>query len=98
MPRITVASIKRAVGEHYGIDIMERSNRREVSRPRQAAMYLSMLLTKHSNAHVSHLFERDHSTGWQARRSIEKVAGEQDEDLHKDMLDITRQLMSEASA
>lgn len=95
--RVTIATIKRAVSEHYGIDIAERTNRRDVARPRQAAMFLATRLTEASLPNIGRRFERHHTTVLDARERIAALS-QADIELHKDLLDITRFIFSEAQS
>lgn len=68
----TVAQIKGAVTRHYEIENIDIvSHRRDVSRPRQVAMYLSKKLTRNSYAEIGRRFGgRDHTTVIHAVREI----------------------------
>lgn len=62
---ILVADIQRTVAEHFGLPVstMREQNRvRDLSRPRQVAMYLSRRLTPLSTVVIGQRFNRDHST------------------------------------
>ena len=65
-PAITIAAIQQAVADHYGIsldDLKSRRRHREVTVPRQLAMYLARELTDASFPRIGQEFGgRDHST------------------------------------
>ena len=63
--RPTIAEIKRAVTDHYGLvpDALESRRRwRWVTHPRQLAMWLSQRLTQHSCVTIGTAFKRDPTT------------------------------------
>jgi len=73
-PRI--AEIQHAVADEFCIPVMEmKSERRarEVSRPRQVAMYLSKRLTAKSMPQIGGAFLRDHTTVMHAVRVVESL-------------------------
>lgn len=71
----TIAAIKQAVSAYYGLEATDLdSRRREVSRERQVAMYLSRNLTFKSLATIGHhIGRRDHSTVLHGIRQIEAL-------------------------
>lgn len=73
--KITVETIKNLVCRHYNItvaDIVSRSRKRAVVRPRQIAMYLSRRYTDAPLQVIGKSFNRYHATALHAIGSIEK--------------------------
>jgi chromosomal replication initiator protein len=71
----TVASIKRAVADHYDLPIEAMTRRctlKREARPRHLAVYLATRLTRHSYVRIGQLFDRDHSTVMHAMHQTEK--------------------------
>ena len=72
-----IAHIQQAVAAHFFIsqdEMRSASRAREVSRPRQVAMYLARELTLRSLPEIGRLFgNRDHSTVIHACKQIEKL-------------------------
>jgi hypothetical protein len=81
--RVMVADIQEAVSAAFQIPLaaMTSSRRaRQVARPRQAAMYLSRVLTGTSLPEIGRRFGgRDHTTVIHAIRQVEKRIGEDPE-------------------
>ena len=73
--RPTIARIKAAVAEEYGVSVLDlESDRRsaEVARPRQAGMWLCRRLTGASLPRIGRAFgDRDHTTVLHANRAVE---------------------------
>jgi chromosomal replication initiator protein len=71
-----IKSVMAAVAEYYDIslgDLLSSRRAREISRPRQVAMYLAKALTKHSLPAIGRMLERDHTTVLHGCRQIEKL-------------------------
>lgn len=72
---ITLDSIKRLVCKYYQVslsDLISRSRRRAIVRPRQVAMYLSRQYTEHSLQTIGKSFNRYHATTMHALKAVEK--------------------------
>jgi len=71
---VTIDNIQKTVAEHFKIriaDLLSKSRRRSVTRPRQIAMCLSKELTTHSLPEIGDAFGgRDHTTVLHACRKI----------------------------
>jgi hypothetical protein len=80
-PRQTVAvrEIINAVCKHYNVtvfDLMSQRRTKDISLPRQVAMYFCRNLTPHSFAEIGRRFGgRDHSTALHATQKIEGLLG-----------------------
>lgn len=80
-PRQTVAvrEIINAVCKHYDVtafDLMSQRRTKDISLPRQVAMYFCRKLTPHSFAEIGRRFGgRDHSTALHATQKIEGLLG-----------------------
>lgn len=80
-PRQTVAvrEIINAVCKHYDVttfDLMSQRRTKDISLPRQVAMYFCRTLTPHSFAEIGRRFGgRDHSTALHATQKIEGLLG-----------------------
>ncbi len=73
---ISIDAIKESVAMRYGIspeNLAERGNAREITHPRQVAMYLVRKLTKSALAEIGRSFGKHHTT---VLHSIRKVKGE----------------------
>ncbi|MDP9055308.1 MAG: chromosomal replication initiator protein DnaA [Acidobacteriota bacterium] len=84
--RITIDSIQRAVAEKFGVKpaaLKEKSNRKEIVLPRQAAMYLVKELTSASLPEIGRAFGGKHHTT--VIHSINKIDAQRanDPDLNK---------------
>jgi len=81
--RMTMAGIKEAVCEHFGLSMIEmESDRRsrDVARPRQVSMYLCKRLTHNSLPQIGNSHgNRDHTTVIHAVRQIERFRAEDPE-------------------
>lgn len=77
LPKIRVERIQQAVAEHFGVeraDILSARRTKEVTRPRQVAMYLSKKLTPKSLPEIGRRFGgRDHTTVLHGARKIERL-------------------------
>ncbi|BBO72584.1 chromosomal replication initiator protein DnaA [Desulfosarcina widdelii] len=72
---ITLDSIKRLVCKYYNVtltDLVSRSRRQAIVRPRQVAMYLSREYTEHSLQTIGKSFNRYHATTLHALKMVEK--------------------------
>jgi chromosomal replication initiator protein len=72
---ITLESIKRLVCKYYNVtlpDLISRSRRQSIVRPRQVAMYLSRRYTDHSLQTIGRSFNRYHATTLHALKAVEK--------------------------
>jgi chromosomal replication initiator protein len=72
---ITLDSIKRLVCKYYNVsltDLVSRSRRQAIVRPRQVAMYLSRQYTDHSLQTIGKSFNRYHATTLHALKAVEK--------------------------
>ena len=91
LPHVTVATIQLVVGDFYGLtrdQLLSRCARRQVSAPRQIAMYLAKHLTRQSYPNLGRRFgDRDHTT---VLHAVRKVASLRQSDprvaLHLDAL------------
>ena len=93
---VTIEEIQRRVAEHYNIKLADMSSprrARQVSRPRQIAMYLAKQLTTKSLPDIGRSFGgRDHTTVMHAVKKVEELASgdisfAEDIDLLKRMLE-----------
>lgn len=93
---VTIEEIQRRVAEHYNIKLADMSSprrARQVSRPRQIAMYLAKQLTTKSLPDIGRGFGgRDHTTVMHAVKKVEELAAgdisfAEDIDLLKRMLE-----------
>ena len=85
---ITIDNIQKLVAEYFKIrvaDLLSSRRTRSITRPRQIAMALSKLLTRHSLPEIGSAFGgRDHTTVLHACRKIEELRSEDrriDEDV-----------------
>jgi chromosomal replication initiator protein len=85
---ITIDNIQKLVAEYFKIrvaDLLSSRRTRSITRPRQIAMALSKLLTRHSLPEIGNAFGgRDHTTVLHACRKIEELRSEDrriDEDV-----------------
>ena len=72
---ITLDSIKKLVCKYYNVtltDLLSRSRRQAIVRPRQVAMYLSRQYTDHSLQTIGKSFNRYHATTLHALKTVEK--------------------------
>ena len=73
----TMAEIRQLVANHFDISehaIMSQQKGRNISRPRQLAMYYCRKYTQHSLPQIGDFFQRDHTTVMHACRAIMKAA------------------------
>ena len=92
---ITIDSIQKLVAEYFKIrvaDLLSSRRTRSITRPRQIAMALSKLLTRHSLPEIGNAFGgRDHTTVLHACRKIEELRSE-DRRIDEDVEILTRML------
>ena len=102
----TIASIQHAVAKHYSVTVAmlkeprptskRGMNNWDISRPRQVAMALSVLLTNHSYPRIGHYFGgRDHATVRYANVVVAKRRRE-DPKLHNFMRRLTLELVHQS--
>ena len=93
--QVTVEEIQRAVATHFNVKISDMHSARRhrgLARPRQAAMYLSKMLTSHSFPEIGRKFGgRDHTTVLHAVKKIEEIKAA-DRSFAEDIELITRRL------
>lgn len=93
---LTCQSIARVVCKHYAYSLDElRSSKRhkEISRARQAAMYLMKHLTDRSLNDIGHFFNRkDHSTGVHAVSKIHQLR-QNDSDFNRRIKQMEQEIM-----
>jgi len=73
--KITIDTIKKNVCKYYGIqvqDIISRSRRQSILRPRQVAMYLSRKYTDQPLQAIGRSFNRYHATALHSINAVEK--------------------------
>jgi chromosomal replication initiator protein len=96
----TVAEIKRAVAAELEIDVAamsepdgaQGSRLYDRARPRQLAIALSALMTRHSKARIGFFFgRRDHSTVFYARRAV-NARLRSDPELRAKAMNVLREL------
>ena len=77
---ITVEDVQRVVANHFSLtptDLRARSNSRRIAEPRQIAMYLARVLTKHSLPQIGKAFGgKHHTTVLHSIRKIENLSKE----------------------
>lgn len=89
--QITIDSVKKLICQHYKVtndDLVSKSRRSEIVRPRQMAMYLARHYTDCPLQFIGRAFNRYHATAIHAINSIEKAAKTNNE--VKNQLDILR--------
>ncbi|MBQ4874991.1 MAG: chromosomal replication initiator protein DnaA [Rickettsiaceae bacterium H1] len=92
--KITIEKIQKVVAEYFNIKISDmHSGRRlrNVTRPRQIAMYLCKLLTQKSLPDIGKKFGRDHATVIHANKRVESLIST-DEQLAEDVNLLMRKL------
>jgi chromosomal replication initiator protein len=76
--RVTVLLVQKIVARHFNMSVqqlLERTRRHSIARPRQIAMYLACELTQASLPHIGHRFNGfDHTTVMYARDRIKGLA------------------------
>jgi hypothetical protein len=80
---VSVCDMKRVVAEHFNIpvaDMTSASRKREVTRPRQIAMFFAREVGHKSYPNIGLMFGgRDHSTVIHAVRTVERLIAEHDD-------------------
>ncbi|MDR0897530.1 MAG: chromosomal replication initiator protein DnaA [Oscillospiraceae bacterium] len=94
--RITCEVVQQVVADYFSIslsDLREKRRSRQVSVPRQVAMYLTREMTEMSLTQIGAAFSRDHST---VLHACEKVAADAKTDfgLHSQLEDLRRAVKS----
>jgi len=92
---VTIDNIQKTVVEYFKIrmtDLLSKSRRRSITRPRQIAMSLAKELTTHSLPEIGDAFGgRDHTTVLHACRRI-KALRESENRIREDYLNLLRTL------
>ncbi len=94
---VTFDAIQRAVAEHYDVRLADMSSKRrarEVSVPRQVAMFLCRRLTRSSLPDIANAFSKTHATVLHAFRTVESRM-DVDPDLKRNVETISRKLSKE---
>lgn len=93
--QVSIDNIQRLVAEYYKIkisDLLSKSRKRSVTRPRQLAMALSKELTQHSLPEIGSAFGgRDHTTVLYACRKMKELQ-ETNADIQDDYKNLLRSL------
>lgn len=96
--RITVQLVQKVVARHYGMTVqqlLERTRRHAIARPRQIAMYLACAMTHASLPDIGQRFGGfDHTTIMYARDRIAALA-EQDPNLKAELDSVARAIRRE---
>jgi chromosomal replication initiator protein len=92
---VTIEQIQRVVSAHYKLRLEElksKNNSRQISFPRQVAMYLCKRLTKHSFPEIGREFGGKHHTT--VIHSVEKIDAlvSKDQNFHRVVSDLTDNL------
>lgn len=92
---VSIDNIQRTVAEYYKIkiaDLLSKSRKRSITRPRQLAMALSKELTQHSLPEIGDAFGgRDHTTVLHACRKMKELQ-ELNADIQEDYKNLMRTL------
>ncbi|QCE32100.1 chromosomal replication initiator protein DnaA [Acetobacteraceae bacterium] len=91
---IGIDEIKRLVGDEWNVRLAQMNGKqrsKKIARPRQVAMYLSKVLTRHSLPEIGKKFERDHTTVMHAIRRVEQEMAE-DPDFAEKVEQVQRML------
>lgn len=95
--QVTVERIQKKVVEHYGLRLADMTSKRRpnnIAFPRQVAMYLSRILTRHSLQEIGDAFGgRDHGTVIHACKTVENMM-EQNSSVKGAVEYLTKQLSS----
>ncbi|GEL07556.1 chromosomal replication initiator protein DnaA [Salisediminibacterium halotolerans] len=96
--KVTIQDVQSAVAAQFQIkveDLKAKKRTKTVAFPRQIAMYLAREMTDSSLPKIGHEFGgRDHTTVIHAHEKISKLFAADDEELQKNMQEITEQLKS----
>jgi chromosomal replication initiator protein len=97
--RVTVLVVQKVVARHYNMSLqqlLERTRRHAVARPRQVAMYLACKLTQASLPDIGQRFNGfDHTTVMYARDRIAELAGK-DPNFNAELEALARLIRREA--
>jgi chromosomal replication initiator protein len=97
--RVTVLVVQKVVARHYNMSVqqlLERTRRHSVARPRQVAMYLACKLTQASLPDIGHRFNGfDHTTVMYARDRIAELASK-DPNFNAELETLARLVRREA--
>ena len=92
---MSVENIQKTTAQYYNVKLSEllgKSRKRSIVRPRQMAMYLSKELTDKSYPEIGELFGgRDHTTVLHAHRKVTQLLAE-NSDLDEDRQKIVNKL------
>ncbi len=92
---VTIENIQKLVAEYFKIrvaDLLSSRRTRSITRPRQIAMALSKLLTRHSLPEIGSAFGgRDHTTVLHACRKVDELRND-DQRIDEDVETLTRML------
>ena len=95
-PEIQISDIAAAAARRFNLklsDLQGKKRSRSIALPRQIAMYLARRLTRHSLEEIGDYFGgRDHTTVLHANRLIAERR-DNDEELHKQLLDLEGRLI-----
>ncbi len=95
--KLSLENIQKKVCEYYNIkvsDLQSKKRSRNISRPRQLAMYLSKELTQHSLPDIGNFYGgRDHTTVLHACKTIKKLIDE-DTGIKEDYTNLSNTLNS----
>jgi chromosomal replication initiator protein len=96
--RVTVQLVQKVVARHYGMTVqqlLERTRRQSIARPRQVAMFLACRMTNASLPDIGQRFGGyDHTTVMYARERIADMA-EQDPVFKAELETIVRDVKRE---
>lgn len=99
--RVSISSIRDLVGEVFGVtneQMCGNQRGRNVARPRQIAMYLAYLHTRHSTVEIGrHFGDRDHTTVIHAVRRVRQFISS-DESIANDMQRLTETILNRMRA
>ncbi len=94
---VTIDNIQKTVAQYYKIrmaDLLSKSRRRSITRPRQVAMTLAKELTTHSLPEIGDAFGgRDHTTVLHACRKVRELR-ETENRIREDYQNLLRTLTS----
>ncbi|OED39114.1 chromosomal replication initiation protein DnaA [Chromatiales bacterium (ex Bugula neritina AB1)] len=92
---VSMDNIQRTVCEYYKVrssELLSKKRNRSIARPRQVAMYLSKVLTRHSLPEIGEAFGgRDHTTVIHAHKKIKDLQ-QSDSRMEEDIKILTRLL------
>lgn len=92
---VSIENIQKTVCEYYKVrssELLSKKRNRSIARPRQVAMHLSKILTRHSLPEIGEAFGgRDHTTVLHAHRKIKELE-QSDSRMEEDLKMLTRLL------